>query len=129
MKKKVVGIGGTGLIGQQFLRMLSDHPLFEITVISAATNSAGKKLSEIWRLPTFSMPDELSKEKIQDLSKLGTGFDIAFSALPASIAGDLENELRAKGVFVFSNASSHRMDPDVPIIIPEKIKRALNPVM
>ncbi|MCE7736513.1 MAG: aspartate-semialdehyde dehydrogenase [Candidatus Heimdallarchaeota archaeon] len=121
MKKKCVILGATGLIGQQFVRLLAGHPKFDLTNVYASERSTGKSLNEIWQLPNFDFPSEFSDLKIEDLSKINTNqeIDIAFSGLPTGVAYDLESDLREKGVAVFSNASAHRMDPEVPILIPE----------
>ncbi len=119
-KKKVVVLGGTGLIGQQFIRMLSNHPMFELVGIYASERSTGTDLKDIWRLPHTECPEEFKNLIIQNLDTLNPeDFQVCFSGLPSSIAGELEDNLRIRGKAVFSNASSHRMDEDVPILIPE----------
>ncbi len=113
-------LGGTGLIGQQFIRMLAEHPIFELETIFASSRSAGKRLGDIWRLPSFDCPKEYQDMEIQALDEV---FDadarICFSGLPSNVAGELEHKLRMEGKAVFSNSSAHRMDEDVPILIPE----------
>ncbi len=115
---KVVILGASGLIGQQFVRMISEHPSFKIQGLYAKS-SAGKRVRDIWRLPFFDVPESVADTELLSLDNLGDDFDIAFSGLPSSVAGDLESRLREDGKYVFSNASSHRMDDDVPILIPE----------
>ncbi|MFV2014534.1 MAG: aspartate-semialdehyde dehydrogenase, partial [Candidatus Heimdallarchaeota archaeon] len=121
MKKKCVVLGATGLIGQQFVRLLADHPNFDLTNIYASKRSAGKDLSDIWQLPNYNIPSTFNNLKIEDLNEISNNpnFYIAFSGLPTGIAKDVETNLRDKGVAVFSNASAHRMDSEVPILIPE----------
>ncbi|MHA2503271.1 MAG: aspartate-semialdehyde dehydrogenase [Candidatus Kariarchaeaceae archaeon] len=112
-------LGATGIIGQQFTRMLADHPMFNLTHLYASERSAGKRVDDIWQLPFFDCPIGIKDQKIEDISKLDREVDIVFSGLPSKYAGKIESELREQGVGVFSNAGSHRMDDDVPILIPE----------
>ncbi len=123
MKKyRCTVLGATGLIGQQFMRMLLDHPNFIIEVVYASSRSVGKSFDDIWELPFFDFPENLRDIEIRDIASIDTdnpGFEIAFSGLPANIADELESDLRAAGVYVFTNSSPHRMDEDVPILIPE----------
>lgn len=120
MTIRVAVLGATGLIGQQFLRMLSDHPQFELTETYASAKSVGKHFRDIWRLPFFDYPEYLDEFEIVGMDNVNPdNFDIAFSALPAGIADKLELDLREKGIGVFTNSSPHRMDADVPILIPE----------
>ncbi len=117
---KCVVLGATGLIGQQFIRMLAEHPKFELEAVFASERSAGTKLGDIWRLPDFQCPEKFKEMEIQKLSEVTTAdHKICFSGLPSKVAGEIEHELRMNGKKVFSNASAHRMDPDVPILIPE----------
>jgi len=115
---KAVILGASGLIGQQFTRLIASHPKIEIAALYA-NNSAGKKVRDIWKLPFFDVPDSVANRELESLSSIDEDFEIAFSGLPTSVAGSLESDLRSKGKYVFSNASAHRMDADVPILIPE----------
>lgn len=120
MEKIPVSIlGATGMVGQRFIQLLHQHPLFRIESLAASERSAGKRYAEACR---WLLPDEMP-EAVRELPLLpvDAAFDspIVFSALPGSIAGDTETELAGRGYQVFSNASSHRMDPDVPLLIPE----------
>ena len=117
---KCVVLGGTGLIGQQFIRMIAEHPIFELEAIFASNRSSGKALADIWRLPGFECPSQYQKMEIQSLEKVfETDHKVCFSGLPSKVAGEIEEKLRMEGKAVFSNASAHRMDEDVPILIPE----------
>jgi aspartate-semialdehyde dehydrogenase len=109
MKKiKVAVLGCTGLVGRQFVRLLEDHPFFKIAGLTASAHSAGKQ--KIAGLP-------IRETTVADV--LQSGARVVFSALPAGVAAGLESALRGQGMLVFSNASSHRMDPRVPLLIPE----------
>jgi aspartate-semialdehyde dehydrogenase len=124
MKKiKAAVLGCTGLVGQQFIRLLDDHPYFELSCLTASPRSRGKRCGET----TANGDQPALGEKTASLvirettaaAVIQSGARVVFSALPASISGELEMELRKNGLFIFSNASSHRMDALVPLLIPE----------
>lgn len=123
-KRIKVGIMGcTGLVGQQFVKMLSNHPYFEITCLTASKNSEGKEYGKAvsWMIGD-KIPEQVKNLIIQKTSTeifLKNDVRIVFSALPSPVAKDIEMELRKSGIYVFSNASAYRMNPEIPIIIPE----------
>lgn len=111
---------GSGLIGQQFARLLADHPTFDLQAVVASERSRGQVLADKWQLPNFSIPPSLTDLPVQTLEDVGLdAFDVVFSALPATQARDIEKRMAASGKKVFSNASAWRYDPKVPILIPE----------
>lgn len=114
-------LGATGAVGQRFVQLLSDHPWFNLKTLTASERSAGKRYSDAvnWRLDEpfpVNAGDLIVKDTTVDSVK---DLDLVFSALPAELAGGLETAIADAGVGVFSNASSHRMDPDVPLLVPE----------
>ncbi|WP_322487682.1 aspartate-semialdehyde dehydrogenase [Chloroflexus sp.] len=115
----VAVLGATGAVGQRFLQLLEGHPLFEVVALTGSERSAGKKYREVcrWVLDT-PMP-----AAVADLTVLDADADLpaqlVFSALPSNVAGPIEQRLAAAGHIVCSNASNHRMEPDVPLVIPE----------
>jgi len=120
MKKIPVSIlGATGAVGQRFIELLARHPYFEIVALSGSDRSIGKTYAQAcnWVL-TGSMP-----ESVREMVILPTNTDlpgkVAFSALPAPIAKELEPLLAANGYAVCSNASALRQTPGVPLLIPE----------
>jgi len=124
MKKyKVAVLGSTGLVGQHFVRMLDGHPYFEIALLAGSERSAGHPYADAvdWAaggdIPT--RPNKIVVQPASLETIAGSGAKIIFSALPAATAGPLETALQDRGFFVFTNASSHRTDPDVPVVIPE----------
>ncbi|MBS1251036.1 MAG: Aspartate-semialdehyde dehydrogenase 2 [Anaerolineales bacterium] len=116
---KVGVLGATGAAGQRFVQLLDGHPWFEISALAASNSSAGNSYADAcaWRVSS-DMP-----AAVRDLEVLpvepGFKADIVFSALPSSVAGPVEEAFAEAGYIVCSNASSHRMDSDVPLIIPE----------
>ncbi|MFW6131219.1 MAG: aspartate-semialdehyde dehydrogenase, partial [Candidatus Aminicenantaceae bacterium] len=116
-------LGCTGIVGQQFIRMLENHPYFEISLLTASKNSKGKAFKDIvnWYVKG-KIPESVKNIIVMDThleSIINKNIDIFFCALPSQIAKDIELSLANSGVFVFSNASSHRMNPEIPILIPE----------
>ncbi|MEA2034467.1 MAG: aspartate-semialdehyde dehydrogenase [Euryarchaeota archaeon] len=114
-------LGATGAVGQHFVQLLADHPWFNLQTLTASERSAGKLYRDVvnWRLDV-PFPDTLGDitvspttvESVKDL-------DIVFSAIPADIATSIESDIAKAGVGVCSNAASHRMNVDVPLVIPE----------
>jgi len=114
-------LGATGAVGQRFVQLLADHPQFDLTVLTASERSAGKKYRDAvtWRLelplPESAGDITVTDTRVDSLKDI----DIVFSALPADLATKIETECAKAGIGVCSNASSHRMDPDVPLVVPE----------
>ncbi|MCG8346218.1 MAG: aspartate-semialdehyde dehydrogenase [Chloroflexales bacterium] len=116
---KVAVLGATGMVGQRFVQLLQGHPWFEIAAVTGSERSAGRTYGEAcrWVLDT-DMPLALRDMPIlSSADQLDT--PLVFSALPSSVAGPVEERLAAAGHVVCSNASNHRMAPDVPLLIPE----------
>ena len=122
-KTKVALLGCTGLVGQQFVRMLDGHPYFELSALTASPRSAGKTYGQAvaWsvsgEMPEFVRDRDVLPTSIG--SVLDSGARLVFCALPSSAARQIEPELRRRGIFVFTNASGRRLDPDVPLLVPE----------
>lgn len=121
--RKVAILGATGAVGQRFIELLQNHPWFTIEVLAASERSAGKKYKNAcnWIINS-SLPSEIAEMPVvnadlESVAKAGN-IDLVFSALPGGLAGPVESEF-AKELPVFSKASAHRMDVDVPLIIPE----------
>jgi aspartate-semialdehyde dehydrogenase len=114
-----VGIlGATGVVGQHFVALLADHPWFRLTWVGASERSAGKRYGELpWRLAA-ALPEDAARLQIQP-TETSNAPKIVFSALDASVAGDVEAAFAAAGHIVVSNARNHRMDAVVPLLIPE----------
>lgn len=117
-----VGIlGATGMVGQRFIQLLDDHPNFEVTALTASSRSAGKKYEDAvtWHLES-KIPEAVRDTVVVDTDPNKVKeVDIVFSALPSDNAAVVEPKFAAAGMIVASNASAMRMEPDVPLVIPE----------
>ena len=115
-----VGIlGATGMVGQEFVSFLRDHPWFDLTWLGASDRSAGKPYREAtnWRLggetPAYVRDVIVSESKPAGAPRL------VFSAMDASVATEIEQAFASAGRIVVSNSRNHRMDADVPLLVPE----------
>ena len=120
-RRDVAVLGATGTVGQRFIQLLEHHPWFRVAEVMASDQSAGKlyraALDGRWKLPT-PLPGDAAALKVKGPGqKLRSR--ILFSALDASVAGDLEEQYARQGHLVSSNARNHRLDPLVPLVIPE----------
>jgi aspartate-semialdehyde dehydrogenase len=115
----VAVLGATGSVGQRFVQLLENHPWFRLHEVVASERSAGKPYGEAaqWRLET-SMPSAASELVVRSLgAELESA--LVFSGLDSSVAGEAEDLYADRGAVVVSNSKNHRMDPDVPLLIPE----------
>lgn len=119
-RKIPIGIlGATGAVGQRFLSLLSGHPDFAVAALAASDRSAGRRYADAspWRLaepPPPGLAEAVLRRAEPDLP-----CRIVFSALDAASARETEPRFARAGYLVFSNASAHRMDEDVPLVVPE----------
>jgi aspartate-semialdehyde dehydrogenase len=115
----VAVLGATGAVGQMFVRLLAEHPWFEVTHVAASARSVGKTYAEATHWLAGEMPRRVGAMTVVPCEAEHVPAPIIFSALDSAIAVDLEAEFARAGRFVFSNARSFRMEPDVPLLIPE----------
>jgi aspartate-semialdehyde dehydrogenase len=119
-KWPVAVLGATGAVGQMFVRLLADHPWFELTELAASEKSAGKKYGEVTRwLDSEPLPRAVGSRRVIACDPGVVSAPIVFSALDATVAGEVEMAFARAGKFVLSNAKNFRMEPDVPLVIPE----------
>jgi aspartate-semialdehyde dehydrogenase len=122
MQKRIeVGVlGATGMVGQHFVNFLQNHPWFDLTWVGASDRSAGKKYAEAttWRLEG-TMPEKTAGLTVQNCEPGAGAPSLMFSAMDASVATDIERAFAAAGSVVVSNSRNHRMEPDVPLLVPE----------
>jgi aspartate-semialdehyde dehydrogenase len=115
-----VGIlGATGMVGQQFIALLANHPWFKVTWLGASERSAGKayKDAAAWRLPN-SLTDDVARMGV-DAATPGRAPKLVFSGLDSSVAGEIEKAFAEAGHVIVSNSRNYRMEADVPLMIPE----------
>ena len=115
-----VGIlGATGMVGQHFIKFLQGHPWFDLKWLGASDRSAGKKYKDAmnWNL-AGSTPDSVAGVTVEEC-KPGNAPQLLFSAMDASIATEIERAFAQAGHVVVSNSRNHRMERDVPLLVPE----------
>lgn len=112
-------LGATGTVGQKFVRLLAEHPWFEVASLSASDQSAGKRYGDLvrWREST-PIPPAIADLVVQRTAP-GLAGRVAFSAVDDSVAHEIEQGFAKAGVYVVTNTKTHRMERDVPLIIPE----------
>jgi len=115
----VAVLGATGAVGQTFIRLLQGHPFFEIAEVAASERSAGKTYREAMHWHEGPLPEDVADLVVKTCDPSEVEAKIVFSALDASVAGDVEKAFAEAGAVVLSNARNHRMDPDVPLVIAE----------
>lgn len=118
-KIDAVVLGATGMVGQRFVNFLANHPWFNLKTITASDKSAGKPYRKgvNWVLDE-EIPETVKEMEIKKTEPSIEG-ELAFSALPSNVAKEVEKDFAREGFAVASNASSHRMEKDVPLVIPE----------
>ena len=115
----VAVLGATGSVGQRFVQLLEHHPWFRLHEVVASERSAGKAYADAadWRLDTL-IPDAAGALKVK---ALGAELEsrLIFSGLDSSVAGEAEDDYADRGCAVITNSKNHRMDADVPLLLPE----------
>src|SRR5262249_26798123 len=115
-----VGIlGATGMVGQQFIALLADHPWFHVTWLGASHRSEGKRYRDAtaWRLAA-PLPPEVAGLTVETAAP-GSAPQLVFSGLDSSVAGEIEAAFAVAGHTIVSNSRNYRMEADVPLLIPE----------
>ncbi len=118
---KVGILGATGAVGQKFIRLLQNHPWFDIAALGASSRSAGKKYIDAanW-IEDVSLPGYIAEMVVNpcDPKQMGD-VDFVFSGLDSSVAYEIEGAFAKAGVPVISNAKNYRQHPNVPLLVPE----------
>src|SRR5215510_525230 len=115
-----VGIlGATGMVGQQFIALLANHPWFKVKWLGASQRSEGKSYREAtsWRLAS-PLADDVAKQMVNAATP-GRAPQLVFSGLDSSVAGEIEAAFAQAGHTIVSNSRNYRMEADVPLLIPE----------
>ena len=107
------------MVGQHFVKFLQNHPWFDLTWAGASDRSAGKKYRDAtsWRLDGV-MPQAVADLMVEEC-KPGNAPRLVFSATDASVATEIEQAFANAGHVVVSNSRNHRMETDVPLLVPE----------
>ena len=114
-------LGATGLVGQRVIALLEGHPWLQLARVVASERRAGARYGEVvrWHVETPPPTHALDLRLEPPAPSGDLRGQIVISALPADEARELEPRYAQAGALVFSNASAHRMEPDVPLIVPE----------
>ena len=107
-------LGATGRVGLEYLEVLKDHPWFRVVDVTGNTK-VGMKLGEV----APDLPLEMRSLEIKESDPSKIEADLVFSPLPTAVAKETESEFADAGFRVITDASPHRMDADVPLMIPE----------
>jgi aspartate-semialdehyde dehydrogenase len=119
-RRRVAVLGATGAVGQAFIRLLVNHPWFEISELAASERSSGKRYAEAARwIGDDDMPASIADMVVQPCDPRRISADLVFSALDSTAAGDAEPAFARAGKVVLTNAKNYRMEPDVPLVIAE----------
>jgi aspartate-semialdehyde dehydrogenase len=112
-------LGATGMVGQHFVRFLEGHPWFDLKWLGASERTAGKKYRDAtkWHLGGTT-PDTVAGLTVQE-AKPGNAPKLLFSAMDATVATEIEQAFARAGHIIVSNSKNHRMDKDVPLLVPE----------
>lgn len=115
----VAVLGATGAVGQAFIRLLDGHPWFDLVEVAASERSAGKPYREAARWLEGTLPAAVADLTVRNCAPDEVSAPIVFSALDSGVAGTVEAAFAKAGRLVLSNAKNYRMEPDVPLVIPE----------
>jgi aspartate-semialdehyde dehydrogenase len=119
-RRRVAVLGATGAVGQAFIRLLADHPWFELAEVAASERSSGKSYADATRwIGGDAMPATVRGMTVQPCEPNSISAEIVFSALDSAAAQDAEPAFAQAGKVVLTNAKNYRMDPDVPLVIAE----------
>jgi len=118
-KIPVAVLGATGAVGQRFIKLLEDHPWFEVAAVTGSERTAGGVYGEVCRWVLDEEPPEAVRKMTVQASEPNLPAKIVFSALPSQKAKIIEPQFAKAGYAVCSNASAYRQEPGVPLIIPE----------
>jgi aspartate-semialdehyde dehydrogenase len=112
-------LGATGMVGQQFVSLLANHPWFKVAWLGASGRSEGKayRHAAAWRL-SAPLPEDVARLTV-DQAMPGRAPKLVFSGLDSSVAGEIEGAFAQAGHFIVSNSRNYRMEPTVPLMVPE----------
>jgi aspartate-semialdehyde dehydrogenase len=111
---EVAVLGATGRVGQEYLQMLKDHPWFKV-VEATGNTKVGTKLGDV----VSDLPPAMASVEVKESDPAKIESELVFSPLPTAVAREVESNFARSGFGVITDASPHRMDEDVPLLIPE----------
>jgi aspartate-semialdehyde dehydrogenase len=115
-----VGIlGATGTVGQRFVELLDRHPWFELAWLGASDRSAGRRYGEACSWQLAGAPPPEAAGRVVEECVPGRAPRLVFSSMSSEQAGEIEAAFARAGHLVVSNSSHFRMEPDVPLLVPE----------
>lgn len=118
-KVPVAVLGATGSVGQRFIELLANHPWFSIRAIAASEKSVGKRyVNAVNWLSSTPIPKHVAQMVVQPCLP-NVDCPLIFSAMDSSVAGEIEADFAREGYMVVTNARNHRMEADVPLLVPE----------
>ena len=106
------------MVGQHFIKFLQGHPWFHLTWLGASDRSAGKRYRDAMTWHLGIVPETVADLKVEEC-KPGRAPRLLFSAMDASVATEIERAFAEAGHIVVSNSRNHRMERDVPLLVPE----------
>jgi aspartate-semialdehyde dehydrogenase len=118
-KKRVAVLAATGMVGQRYVSILSSHPDFEVTTVTGGESVGRKYRDAVRSREALPFSREVGNLVVQPTRPSAIDVDLVFSPLPTEAAVKAEPDFAAHGFKVISDASPHRMDVDVPLLIPE----------
>lgn len=121
-------LGATGIVGQRLVKLLSEHPWFELSEVAASERSSGRTYAEAVRWHLETPIPAVARNLVVKGVEPTLNCDFVFSALDSSVAGPVEEDFARAGYPVVSNSKNHRMDADVPLLIPEVNASHLNAI-
>ncbi|MBL7977334.1 MAG: aspartate-semialdehyde dehydrogenase [Bacteroidetes Order II. Incertae sedis bacterium] len=121
MQKYRVGVlGATGAVGQKFVELLDGHPWFEVVALAASERSAGKKyIDAVNWIGATPIPEKIAGQTVVLANPEEVDADFVFSGVDASVALEMELAFAQAGMPVISNTRNYRMEPTVPLLVPE----------
>ena len=118
-KVQVAILGATGLVGLQLARLIDGHPWFDLVAVGASERSAGRRFADVASASDVDVPLAVANLVVERCDPRVITAPLVFSALDAATAAQTEADFAKAGAIVVTNARHHRMDADVPLLIPE----------
>lgn len=119
-RRRIAIVGATGMVGRMFLKVLEERKIDADYTLFASKKSAGSVIE------CFGAPHTV--EELKEDSFVGRGFSYALFSAGGSISETFAPLAAAAGAIVIDNSSCWRMDPEVPLVVPEVNPHALRSI-